>query len=194
MDQRLIAWARTVKRSTTPPLWLFSDAARIPDLPGLIATLPPGLCGVVFRHDNYPNRAALGRRVARACRARRITLVVAGDGRLAAALHAGTHLRGGRAPDQVRLRPARLLTASAHNRVELTRARRAGATIIFIAPIFATSTHPGAGTLGAFAYLALARSARPAKPYALGGIDGASIRRLGKFCPGAGAIDAFLSS
>ncbi|MDE8346321.1 MAG: thiamine phosphate synthase [Acidocella sp.] len=194
MDQALIARARRVKCRQPPFLWLFTDAARCADLPGLIGILPPGLCGVVLRDDTHPHRAAYGRRIAQICRARRIALVVAGDGRLASGLGAGLHLRGGAYPDRCRI-PARWLrTASAHNMADVIRARRAGVALIFISPVFATNSHPGAPVLGPLGYLALARHAGPAKPCALGGITGKTIRRLGKFCLGAGAIDAFLGS
>ncbi len=63
MDHRLVAWARAVKARRRgpraldlPPLWLFSDPARMPDLLGAVAALPAGLCGVVFRHDGVPDR------------------------------------------------------------------------------------------------------------------------------------------
>ncbi len=192
MDLRLAAWARSVNsRSRLPKLWLFTDAARMPDLPALIARLPRGLCGVVFRHDGQPGRAELGAIVAQLCRQRRLALTVAGDGRLAARLGAGVHLRGGRWPDLLRP-PGRWVTASAHNGAQTRRARRAGADAIFISPVFPTASHPGGRAMGLFGFLALAHLAGPGKAYALGGIDGDNIHRLGRICAGAGAIDAFL--
>lgn len=189
MDARLTSWARAVKRRTPPPLWLFTDPDRTPDLLGLLRRLPAGLCGVVYRHDAAQDRAALGRAVARICRARRLALVVAGDARLAARLGAGLHLRGGRI-GRVR-RPARLQTASVHGMAELRQARRAGCDILFISPVFATASHPGGGTLGPHGFRRLARHAAPAGAYALGGIDGTVLRRLGPWLRGAGAIEAF---
>jgi len=190
MDDGLIAWARQVKLAGAPALWLFTDA-RVGDLLDVIGQLPKGLCGVVFRHDDAPDRAALGRAVAKLCRARKIPLVVAGDARLAVALRAGVHLRQGRR--QLRAPPGgRLVTASAHNVAELRRARRAGADIVFISPVFPTTSHVGAVVLGVFGFLRMARAAGATKAYGLGGIDGDSVRRLGRFCAGAGAIDAFL--
>jgi thiamine-phosphate pyrophosphorylase len=193
MDQRLITWARSVKPSGTPPLWLFTDAARMPDPLAIIRALPKaGLCGVVFRHDTAPNRAELGAAIAKLCRARRIALVVAGDARLAARLKAGLHLRGGRHPGFSALPRHRLLTASVHNKTESVRAKRAGAQLLFCSPIFPTNSHPGAPALGPAGFRRLARRAGPVKFCALGGIDSRSIRRLGKACTGIGAIDAFL--
>jgi thiamine-phosphate pyrophosphorylase len=191
MDDRLAAWARSVNaRRRTPPLWLFTDAARMPDICSVIGQLPRGLCGVVFRHDGQPGRAELGAMVATLCRRRGLALSVAGDGRLAARLRAGAHLRGGRWPDL--RRPRGLITSSAHDVGEVIRARRAGAHAIFCSPVFATASHPGGRALGLFGYLRLAHRAGPGKAYALGGIGGRDIRRLGRICAGAGAIDAFL--
>ena len=169
-------------------LWLFTDAARLPDPLPAIARLPRGLCGVVFRHDGAPARLALGLAIARLCRERRLWLVVAGDARLAARLHAGWHMRGGRmlAP---RRHPDRA-TASAHNAADLRRARRAGAALAFLSPVFATASHSGAAGLGVARWAALAQRGGLAVA-ALGGIDGRSARRLPRrVCAGVGAIGA----
>jgi thiamine-phosphate pyrophosphorylase len=191
MDTRLIAWARAVKRRDLPPLWFFTDSARAPDPLGAIANLPPGLCGVVFRHDDAPDRMALGKQVARLCRARRLALVVAGDARLAAALGAGLHLRGGRQAGWVK--PPPLRTASVHNAAQAVRARRVKVAAAFISPVFATASHPGAAVLGPLGWRRLARYIHLIRGFALGGISGANIRALGRDCAGAGAIDALLS-
>jgi thiamine-phosphate pyrophosphorylase len=196
MDAQLIAWARRVKRRApphlrVPPLWLFTEAAMMPDLPGLVARLPAGLCGVVFRHDGVPGRAALGLRVARACRAGRLALVVAGDVRLAWALRAGVHLRGGKR-GLVRLPPGRLVTASAHDRADCARARRGAVVLVFISPVFPTSSHPGMCDLGPPGWRRLAAAAAPSMPAALGGVTGQRVRQLGPHCRTAGAIGALL--
>jgi thiamine-phosphate pyrophosphorylase len=143
---------------------------------------------VVFRHDDHPNRMALGRDLARICRARRLLLVVAGDVRLAASLHAGIHLRSGRWPTQVRTRG--FVTSSAHSSPDLRRAARAGATLAFLSPVFSTASHPDAATLGPLRWSRLAHHA-PINVAALGGIDGASVTRLPRaLCRAAGAIGA----
>ena len=171
-----------------PPLWLFTDSRRLPDPRAAVAKLPRGLAGVVFRHDDDPNRIALGRDLARICRARRLVLVVAGDVRLAVALRAGVHLRGGRWPAQLRAR--RFVTSSAHSLPELRRAAQAGASLAFLSPVFPTASHPEAHTLGPVRWSGLARHA-PIKVAALGGIDGTSVRHLPRvLCHAAGAIGA----
>jgi thiamine-phosphate pyrophosphorylase len=202
VDAKLLAWARATasrvpaaKRGNAtpraahrciPPLWLFTDPNRLTDPLASVARLPRGLAGVVFRHDSYPDRAKLAHDLARICRARRLILVVAGDPRLAAALHAGVHLRGGRWPG--RSRAGRFVTSSAHSLPDLRRAAKAGAELIFLSPVFPTASHPDTLTLGPALWARLARGSAMAA--ALGGIDGETVRRLPRHCRAVGAIGA----
>lgn len=165
-------------------LWLFTDAVRMADPLAAAARLPRGLCGVVLRHDADPGRAALGRALARLCRARRLGLSVAGDWRLAASLGAGLHLRDGRRPAGAP-RWLRASTSSAHGVAALRRAHRQGA-LAFLSPAFATPSHAGAAGLGPCRW---GRMARRGGVAALGGVDGRNVRRL-PGCAGAGAIAA----
>ncbi len=188
MDRRLLGWALAVKarQRRLPPgrrlpvLWLFTDALRLADPLSAVRRLPrrPGLCGVVLRPraapTDGPGLAVLGT-LAALCRRRGVRLVVAGDARLAARLGAGLHLRGGRLPPGGR-RGRRALTSSAHDRPELLRARRAGASLVFLSPFAATASHPGARPLGAVRWSALARGGGAVA--ALGGIAAGSARRL----------------
>jgi thiamine-phosphate pyrophosphorylase len=191
MDTRLLAWARAVKRrqrAKLPVLWLFTDAQRLPNPLPAIAQLPKFHAGVVFRHDATVDRASLAKRVAALCQARHIPLVVAGDARLAAALRAGVHLRGGFWPGRVRTRF--LVTSSAHNIPELRRAERAGAQIIFLSPAFKSPSHPGQPVLGATNWANIAQKADKSKVYILGGITGKNVGKIPYFCAGVGAISA----
>jgi thiamine-phosphate pyrophosphorylase len=101
------------------------------------------------------------------------------------------HLRGGRRAGVLALPRRALVTASAHNQTQLRRAEKAGAHIVFLSPVFPTASHPGAPVLSGLGFRNLARRAGRTTPFALGGINGNTIRRLGKFCAGAGAIEAF---
>ena len=207
MDRRLAAWARQVKarcgkagcgkagrgkgKGELPALWLFTDAVRLPDPLPAIARLPRG-CGVVFRHDGVPGRAALAAAAARLCRRRALLMVVAGDPRLAAAVGAGLHLRGGRVGRPWRrgwLRAGQLVTSSAHDAPELLRARQAGASAVFVSPLFPTLSHPGARPLGPVRWAALALRAR-GPVLALGGVSGTTVRRVAPGTRGVGVIGA----
>lgn len=155
------------------------------------ARLPRGLAGIVFRHDRHPGRLQLGRELARICRQRRLMLVVAGDVRMALALGAGVHLRGGFWPRPVR--PPRFfpVTSSAHSIADVHRAAHAGAALVFLSPAFPTASHPGAPALGPVRWSGLARRSR-IPVAALGGVDGAKVRRLCRQrCYAVGAIGAF---
>ena len=190
MDRALLAWGVRGRRPALPRLWLFTDRLRLPDPRGAVMRLPRGKSGVILRHDDDPARAALGRNLAQICRARRLTLTVAGDTRLAASLKAGVHLRGGRWPGPVRTRG--IVTSSAHSVPDLLRGRRAGAGLIFLSPAFPTASHASAPGLGPLRWSAMSRylAGSPAAVAALGGVTGRSIGRL-KAAAAVGAIGAF---
>ncbi|MEE8247847.1 MAG: thiamine phosphate synthase, partial [Alphaproteobacteria bacterium] len=74
-----------------PPLVLLSDSLRLPDPIAAAALLPSG-SAVILRNYDDPGRAQLAARLAPLCRQRRLILLVAGDGRLAARVGAqGVH-------------------------------------------------------------------------------------------------------
>lgn len=182
-----MAWARRVKPGYPGPprLWLFTDAARLGDPLPAIRRLPRGLSGVVFRPEGYADRLATGQAVARACRERRVAVSVAGDWRLAAAMRAGLHLRGGRRPGPAP-RWLRAATASAHDRVEAVRARHGG--LVFLSPLFPTQSHPGWPALGLLRWRSLARGLEG--PACLGGISGSTIRAVPRCCAAVGVLSA----
>jgi thiamine-phosphate pyrophosphorylase len=160
-----------------PPLWLFTDRARLGDPALAIRRLPVGLAGVVLRGAD----AAEARRIAALCRRRRLALSIAAEG-----AGVGLHLRAGRRVAGPR--PA-FVTSSAHDAAELRRALRAGADVIFLSPVFATASHPGAPGLGIYRWAALAQRC-PAKIGALGGISARRLACLPRWCRYAGAIGA----
>jgi len=104
----------------------------------------------------------------------------------------GRHVGG-----QVRVMRAQtrgLLTASVHNMSELARANRMGANMIFLSPVFATRSHPGAPTLGTMRFAVLARLSR-SPAIALGGMTSKRFRRLRSLgAYGWAAIDALAPS
>jgi len=115
-----------------------------------------------------------------------LVLLLAGSPREAAAWRAdGVH---GRAPHRRMPRPL-LRTAPAHDARELARSC---ADAVFLSPIFATRSHPGARSLGPVRFGLLARRTRTPL-IALGGMD---ARRFGRVAAlgayGWAAIDALL--
>lgn len=152
-----------------------------------IRRLPRG-SGVVFRHDHLPpaSRERLARKVARACRRRGLVLAVARDVGLARRVgaelaHQPTGATG--------LMP---VSRSVHDASEARAARRSGAAILFVSPIFPTRSHPDRVALG------IAEAARLARlsggfAVALGGMDErrfAAIRTHG--FSGYAGIDCWL--
>lgn len=137
-----------------PTLWLVSDERMGEGLWDALAALPPG-SGVLFRHvaTDQSSRTTMLRRIAKIARRRRLVLVRSDD-----------------------TRPA-LAIGRAHSLREANAARRAGADLVFVSPIHATRTHPGARPLGPLRAAAISRAARlPA--IALGGMTFARFARL----------------
>lgn len=166
---------RARSKAPLPTLWLMTDE-RIADgaLVAAARRLSYG-CGIVFRHHATPiaQRRALLAQLRKVTRRRGLTLVVAGEG-----VHApvdGAHVGA-----QGLVKPGQkhgLLTASVHNIRELARAQRIGADLIFLSPVFATRSHPGAPSLGTMRFAALARLSR-APVIALGGMTPKRFHRL----------------
>jgi thiamine-phosphate pyrophosphorylase len=174
-----------------PALVLVTDTARLPDPAAACRRLKRG-AGVLLRHYDAPDRPLLAARLAALARARRLTLLVAGDWRLAAAVGAaGVHLPEGMARRGVLApllgwvrRRGRLLTVAAHSPAALGRARRLGADAALLSPAFPTRSHPGAPAIGPLRFAAWAR--RAGLPViALGGVDAATAARL-RACGAAG--------
>lgn len=151
-----------------PTIWLMTDE-RVSDeaLLAAAARLPRGRGGIVFRHYRtaMAERRALFDAVARIARRRRLVLMLAGTARQAAAWGAdGWHGSGARRAG----RPL-LHSAPAHDAREVAWAGQIGADLMFLSPLFATRSHPGARALGRVRFAALAYGAeRPV--IALGGV------------------------
>jgi Thiamine monophosphate synthase len=143
-------------RKKLPAIWLMTDE-RVEESALLAAAmrLPRGKAGIVFRHYRTPDgaRRALFERLARIARARRLVLMLGGTARRAAAWGAdGWHGR-----DAHRAGRPLLHSAPGHDARELRAALRGRADFVFVSPLFATRSHPGANSLGRAKFAALAR-------------------------------------
>lgn len=133
-----------------------------------ISALPRG-SGIVFRHYSLEphTRAALFRKVSAVARRHRHVLVVGGLLIAAPLWHAaGRHGR---------IRGA--ITAPVHSRREAIAAKRVGADLIFVSPVFATRSHPGATALGRVRFGLLVRDL-DMRVIALGSMNKARARGL----------------
>ncbi|MBC8239496.1 MAG: thiamine phosphate synthase [Alphaproteobacteria bacterium] len=162
-----------------PGVILLTDATRLADPLPAAAALPKG-SAIILRHYAVAGREALGRELMALCRRRGLSLLIAGDWRLAWKLGAhGVHLpewQAGRPPVLPR-KPGWLITAAAHSRPALLRAARLGVNAALLSPVFPTSSHPGAAALGVLRFAALALHC-PLPIYALGGIAAGNATRL----------------
>lgn len=170
-----------------PRFWLMTDPRMGEGLWQALERLPRG-SGVVFRHYELPlpQRRALFTRVRRVAARRGLVLVRAGADRLGRG-EQGVH---GRALHRV----AGLRTWPAHDRREVVAGARAGADLIFLSPLFATRSHPGARGLGRVRALMLRQgSATPV--VAMGGVGTGHARWLAASgFHGWAGIDAWLAA
>ena len=165
------------RRQSLPRLWLMTDERQGDTLWRALERLPRG-GGIVFRHYSLPGaeRGRLFEKVRRIARARGQILLVGGP---PLAGGDGTHGRAGRG----------LRSASVHNLRELKAAERAGADFVFLSPVYATRSHPGARPLGPYRFALIAHQAK-VPVIALGGMDAEKARALGGAYGWAG-IDAW---
>ncbi len=161
-----------------PRRWLMTDERLGEGLWDALAALPRG-SGVILRHYALPlaERRALFAQVSRIARRRRLMLIVAGADQLGNASSHGRH-RGA-------------LTAPVHSRREAVAAIRDGARLLFVSPVHATRSHPGARTLGTARFGLLIRGL-DADVIALGGMNERRWRALKRLnVHGWAGIDAW---
>lgn len=170
------------RRHPLPTRWLMTDERLGEALPAMVAKLPRG-SGVVFRHYATPEaeRRRKFAQVRRIARARRLVLLVAGP-----RLPGGEGVHGRKARNATGL-----ATRPVHGMRERIAAERAGVDAIFVSPVFATASHPGAPALGRVRFQRLILGAR-VPVIALGGMTAARARTL-KGIAGWAAIDAWTS-
>lgn len=168
------------RRHPLPRQWLMTDTRMGDALWFALERLPRG-AGVVFRHYGLSDadRRALLKAVAAVARRRGLLLLAAGG------------LEG---PDGAHNRRPRrgLWSRSAHARADVVAARRVGADLVFVSPVFATRSHPGARGLGVSRLGLMIRDAG-VPVIALGGMDarrGRAVARLGAY--GWAGIDAWM--
>ena len=178
----------TARQRDWPRAWLMTDERMGEKLWTAIDRMPIKHSGIVFRHYSLTEevRATLARRIADICHRRSIALAVAGNEDLAATV--GADLVHNPAEPALRLPFSR----SVHSIDEAEAARVDGAAMVFVSPIFRTSSHPGAKPLGRPLARQIALAA-DAPAIALGGMDALKFPRLQRdgFYGWAG-IDAWL--
>lgn len=199
--QKNYGYDKVRRKFILPHIWLMTDMRMGDALFPAIQKLPAG-SGIVFRHYDLPDkeRRQILSRVARIC-ARRGHVMILADAwqsavkrRNQGAPIAGVYIPGRKmAPIAGRQRRNMLFSTGVHDPVELARAQRAGADMIFVSPVFSTTSHPDARPLGVARFAAFAKLAGNMAVIALGGMDGRRAKPMdGRVIYGWAGIDAFL--
>jgi thiamine-phosphate pyrophosphorylase len=151
-----------------------------------IQRLPFG-SGVVFRHYQLEQaeRQRLFSRIRRLCVRRGHMLLLADEPRVARRWNAdGVH---GRLRGQAMIR-----TMPVHGLREIAESGRFRADLVFLSPLYVTTSHPGAQPLKPMRFAQLAKRAAPARVIALGGMTRAKAAMWRQpTVHGWAAIDAF---
>ena len=166
-----------------PTLWLMTDARNRGRVLDAIAALPRG-SGVVFRDGDLAREARRRhfRAVTAACARRGHVLLVGG------APVRGDWRAQGRHGSRRRDLP--LCSRAVHDAGEAARARREGADVCFVSPVWPTRSHPGTRVLGRWGFARLARLC-PEEVVALGGLSKERWERVRPFgAYGWAAIDS----
>jgi thiamine-phosphate pyrophosphorylase len=191
-------WARTlgparVRGKALPRLFFFTDPIRTPNPEAVIRRLPRG-AGVVYRAFGDPDAVRKGRRLVRVARRRGVLILAGADAGLAARIGAdGVHLperSAGLAAGLRRARPGWIVTAAAHGKPAIVRARRIGADAVFVSPVFASASPSAGRPLGPLRFASLIRgSGLPV--FALGGVNAQTARQLARTgAIGVAAVEA----
>jgi thiamine-phosphate pyrophosphorylase len=161
------------RQTDWPRQWLMTDERMGEQLWTAIDRLPIKHAGIVFRHYQTPPhaRAMLARRIADICHRRSLTLAVAADIELAQALAADLVHNPPEMPHGLPF------SRSVHSLEEAERAKAEGAALVFVSPVYPTSSHPGRRPLYRPLALRIAKAAGvPA--IALGGMNSLKSARL----------------
>ncbi len=172
-----------------PRIWLMTDARLDHCLHRAVQKLPQG-SGVVLRHYHLDDTARhmLFKQLRHICNRRGHILIVAGAEQLARRWHAvGFHSRR----SSPTLSRQMVHSAPVHNIREIQQAKRTGATIVFLSPLYATATHPGQRPLGIMQFGRLAALCHGMATIALGGMTARKGNMVKAHAHGWAAIEAF---
>ncbi len=174
---------RNARGKKIPPLFLMTDAKRLPDPSALIPRLPTG-SAVIIRHFTRAQKKELCLKIKGLCKKHKVKLLISDDLKLALALR----LDGVHFPEQTlkkiagcgslkRHRPGFLFTAATHHQRALFWAKRAKIDTALLSPIFPTQSHPGKRHLGCWKFMELTRN-HTNPVIALGGVSQKNAQRL----------------
>ncbi len=189
------------KKLTIPKAVLFSDEKKIGDLEMVTKTLSRN-SALIYRQQNSDHK------IRKICKENKIKFIVKNNIALYKDMRAdGIHfsdndtLSASLRYKIKKLPNSTILSLSCHNLKSLTKAIKLQPDIIFISPVFPTTSHPNSKIIGIKKLASLAQHFQKLqkthpKPqlYALGGINLSNIKSLKKLnLGGIGGIDIFLT-
>ncbi len=178
----------------------FTDRKKISDFEKVIKNLPKNCTVVIREYDlDDKNREIFAEKIFSLSRAQGLKILVGKDFALARKIKAdGVHFSDF---DKLPLKffqkksfPKNFIFSfSCHSEKSLLRIKKFKPNMIFIAPIFATSSHVGTKSLGLLNFAKIAVKNKILSPiYGLGGINSQNLKSLKKLkIAGFGAIDYF---
>lgn len=175
----------------------FTDRKKVFNCEKVIKNLPRNSTVIIREYDLPKNeREDFAKKIGDLARNQGLRFLVGKDLNLAKKVKAdGVHFSDF---DQLPLSLFRkrnfLLSFSCHSEKSLIKARKIRADMIFISPIFPTSTHENIKPIGIFNLAKIVKKNRKILPiYALGGVNSNNIKSLKKLgISGFGAINFFL--
>ncbi|MBL41681.1 MAG: hypothetical protein CMM49_03355 [Rhodospirillaceae bacterium] len=178
-----------------PTLWFFTDNSRNPDPYTILNQLPKN-SGIVFRDYFIQKRNYKAAKMAEFCRKKQLILIIGGDAKLALQVGAaGVHIPEFNKQILPYLKSKNsnwIISTSVHDRRSYRKVQTLGANIIFLSPVFNTSSHPDKRPLGK---LYISRLVREFGVFsiALGGINSKTACSLtGTGVNGIAAISGFV--
>lgn len=179
-------------RKNLPRTWLMTDPRFGIQLLPSIQKLPAG-SGVIFRHYNDPNRHNLYHAIAKICRRRGLTLIIAGYDSGSKTPNSAGHYFG--RPYKARIRPPNkgrnaIILLGVHDAYEIQRAKQCGADAYLLSPVFSTNSHKRQRPLGVLQFRQLSLLCDRAV-IALGGMNQMRFQSM-KGAHGYAAIDGLI--
>lgn len=173
-----------------PPLLFLTDPGRTPEPLSVIETLPQG-AGVIYRHFGAPDRRAVARDMAQMCARRHLVFLIAADPLLAIETGAdGVHW-----PERLLFRSRYwrgrffLETTSAHSRVALHHAAKAGVDAALFSTVYPSQSSSAGLPLGAIRFRQISKLAQ-LPIYSLGGVTAHNMSKVAD-CSGAASVSGF---
>lgn len=175
-----------------PPMFFVTDPVRTPDPVSVAERLPRG-AGVIYRAFGAADASAVALALRRVAKRRGLVLLIGADAALAARAGAdGVHLperdlrRGRRLRQQ---HPDWLIIGAAHSTRALSAAGAAGLDAALVSAVFPSNSTSAKRALTPVRFAQLTAKAR-LPVYALGGVQGATARRLiGTGAAGLAAVE-----